>query len=81
MDALPHTEPEEIRKNLIQHITHPVRWTEMTRNMERDGVTEYYEVGTDDTLQKIVSRMCPMLKVSSINEIKEYSNILLTKIL
>lgn len=76
VDALPHTVPEEIRKNLIQHITHPVRWTEMTYNMERDGVTEFYEVGTDDTLQKIVSRMCPMLKVSSINEAEEYLNIL-----
>lgn len=81
VDALPHTNPEEIRRNLIQHITHPVRWTEMTQNMERDGVTEFYEVGTDDTLQKIVARMCPVLKVSSINEAKEYSNILLTNIL
>lgn len=79
VDALPHTDPEEIRKNLILHITHPVRWTEMVQNMKYDGITEFYEVGTDDTLQKIVIRMCPDLKIASINEAKEYSNILLTK--
>lgn len=79
VDALPHTDPEEIRKNLILHITHPVRWTEMVQNMKYGGITEFYEVGTDDTLQKIVIRMCPDLKIASINEAKEYSNILLTK--
>lgn len=66
VDALPHTDPEEIRNNLIQHITHPVLWTDMTRNMAKDGVTDFYEVGTDDTLQKIVARMCPNNNVQSI---------------
>ena len=54
VDALPHMNPEEIKNNLIQHITHPVLWTDMTHNMVKDGVNEFYEVGTDDTLQKIV---------------------------
>lgn len=72
VDALPHTDPEEIRNNLIQHITHPVLWTDMTRNMAKDGVTDYYEVGTDDTLQKIVARMCPNNNVQSIWDIPVY---------
>lgn len=66
VDALPHTDPEKIKENLIQHITHPVLWTSMTFNMKNDGVTEFYEVGTDDTLQKIVKRMCPDCKVDSL---------------
>lgn len=72
VDALPHTDPEEIRNNLIQHITHPVLWTDITRNMTKDGVTDFYEVGTDDTLQKIVARMCPNQNVQSIWDIPEY---------
>ena len=44
VDALPHTDPNEIKENLIQHITHPVLWTTMTHNMVKDGVTEFYEV-------------------------------------
>lgn len=73
VDALPHTDPEEIRENLIQHITHPVRWTEMTYNMARDGVMEFYEVGTDDTLEKIVRRMCPDLHQQSLLDVPTYS--------
>ena len=72
VDALPHTDPEEIKQNLIQHITHPVLWTDMTRNMERDGVTEFYEVGTDDTLVKIVNRMYPSLHCQSLLDVPSY---------
>jgi [acyl-carrier-protein] S-malonyltransferase len=74
VDGLPHTNINEIRNNLIQHITHPVLWTTMVQNMEKAGVQEYYEVGTDDTLQKIVTRMCPDKKVSSIMEVQTYLN-------
>lgn len=72
VDALPHSNPEEIRENLIQHITHPVLWTSMTHNMVKDGVTEFYEVGTDDTLEKIVRRMYPNLPVQSLLDVKSY---------
>lgn len=73
VDALPHTDPEEIRANLIQHITHPVLWTAMTHNMVKDGVTEFYEVGTDDTLEKIVRRMYPSLRQQSLLDVPTYA--------
>lgn len=72
VDALPHTNPEEIRANLIQHITHPVLWTTMTHNMVKDGVKEFYEVGTDDTLEKIVHRMYPDLLQLSLLDVPTY---------
>lgn len=80
VDGKPHIQAKEIKANLIEHITHPVLWTSMVNNMVNDGVTEFYEAGTDDTLQKIVGRMYPKLKVSSLlhcnsyhNKIKDYS--------
>ena len=73
VDALPHTDPEEIRANLIQHITHPVLWTSMTHNMVKDGVTEFYEVGTDDTLEKIVRRMYSDLHQQSLLDVPTYA--------
>lgn len=73
VDALPHTDPDEIRNNLIQHITHPVLWTLMTHNMVNDGVTEFYEVGTDDTLEKIVRRMYPNLHQQSLLDVPTYA--------
>lgn len=72
VDGLPHTNPQEIKRNLIEHITHPVLWTTIVNNMVRDGVDSFYEVGTDDTLQKIVKRMCPDKKVYSLWDIPTY---------
>lgn len=75
VDAKAHTNAEEIKENLIHHITHPVLWTTMVHNMVVDGATEFYEVGTDDTLQKIVARMYPNLRVTSLWEAPIYYNI------
>lgn len=65
-DGLPHTDPKEIQENQIKLMTNPVQWTGITMNMVKNGVTEFYECGTDDTLQKIVRRMTPESLVTSI---------------
>lgn len=65
-DGLPHTNPKEILENQIKLMTYPVQWTGITMNMLQNGVTEFYECGTDDTLQKIVRRMAPESLVTSI---------------
>ena len=44
-------------------------------NMKANGVTEWYEVGCDDTLQKIVARMVPDLTVKSIWDTPAYQGI------
>ena len=76
VDALPHINPDEIKNNLVQHITHPVLWTSMTYNMANDGVTDFYEVGTDDTLEKIVRRMYPDLHQQSLLEVPTYNGVI-----
>lgn len=65
-DGLPHTDPKEILENQIKLMTYPVQWTDITMNMVKKGVTEFYECGTDDTLQKIVKRMAPESLVTSL---------------
>ena len=65
-DGLPHTDPKEILENQIKLMTYPVQWTNITFNMVKNGVTEFYECGTEDTLQKIVKRMTPESLVTSI---------------
>jgi len=71
-DGLPHTDPQEILENQIKLMTYPVQWTAITRNMVKNGVTEFYECGTDDTLQKIVRRMTPESLVTSLHHISTY---------
>ena len=72
VDGEPHTNPQEILDNQIKLMTFPVQWTKLTNNMVANGVTEFYEVGTDDTLQKIVSRMKPHSMVTSLLHIPSY---------
>lgn len=77
VDGKLHTNIEEIKANLIQHITHPVQWTTMVNNMDAMGVTTYLEAGPDDTLQKIVNRMFPRSNVLALADIPMYKNVII----
>jgi [acyl-carrier-protein] S-malonyltransferase len=57
VDALPYTDAEEIKKNLIAQLTAPVRWTQIVEKMIADGVSEFTEVGPGNVLQGLVSKV------------------------
>ena len=66
VDAMPHTDPAEIRANLIAQLTAPVRWTQTVRNMVADGATEFVELGPGKVLQGLVSKIAPGVTVSGM---------------
>ena len=74
-DGKPHTDPQDILETELKLMTYPVQWTDITMNMKANGVTEWYEVGCDDTLQKIVARMLPDMTVKSIWDTPTYQGI------
>ena len=76
VDGELNLDPEKIKNNLIEHITHPVLWTHMVHNMVSSGVDKFYEVGPDDTLQKIVTRMYPEKKITTIWSIPIYLSLI-----
>lgn len=55
--ALPVTDPDTIRQNLILQLTSPVRWTQTVLQMSADGADEYIELGPGTTLQGMVKRI------------------------
>ena len=57
VDALPHTDPAEIKANLVAQLTAPVRWTQTVRNMIADGATEFVELGPGKVLQGLVAKI------------------------
>ena len=59
VDALPHTDPDEIRRNLLMQLTSPVRWTQTVKNMVADGATAFVEVGPGTVLQGLVKKIAP----------------------
>jgi [acyl-carrier-protein] S-malonyltransferase len=57
VDALPYTDPEAIKANLIAQLTAPVRWTQIVEKMIADGVTEFTELGPGNVLQGLVKKV------------------------
>ena len=49
--ATPQTDPERIRRNLLEQLTSPVRWTQTVNQMIADGANEFYEFGPGDVLK------------------------------
>lgn len=64
VDALPHTDPAEIKANLVAQLTSPVRWTHTVRNMIADGATEFVELGPGKVLQGLVLKIDRAMAVS-----------------
>ncbi len=57
VSALPTTDPEQIKANLLQQLTSPVRWTQTIRNMMADGATEFVELGPGTVLTGLLKRI------------------------
>ncbi len=57
VDAKPHTDPAEIKANLVAQLTAPVRWTQSVQNMVADGADEFIELGPGKVLQGLVGKI------------------------
>ena len=66
VDAKPHTDPAEIKENLIKQLTAPVRWTQDVEAMIADGADEFIELGPGKVLQGLVSKINPNVAVSGM---------------
>lgn len=69
VDALPHTDPSEIKDNLLKQLTAPVRWSHIVTNMAADGMTEAVELGPGNVLQGLVGRTCKSVAVSGFQSL------------
>ena len=57
VDAQAHTNPEEIKANLIAQLTAPVRWTQEVQNMIAAGATNFTECGPGKVLQGLIGKI------------------------
>ena len=57
VDALPHTDPADIKQNLIAQLTSSVRWTQTVEHMIADGADDFTECGPGNVLQGLIGRI------------------------
>ena len=57
VDALPHTDPAEIKANLVAQLTASVRWTQTVKNMVADGADDFTECGPGAVLQGLIKKI------------------------
>ena len=67
VNALPVTEPAEIKKNLISQLTAPVKWTQIIQNMMGDGATSFTEIGPGKVLQGLVKKVDRSMETSGVS--------------
>lgn len=61
------TDPESIKKNLVDQLTGPVRWTQLVQAMIADGATRFTEVGPGKVLQGLVLKIDKSMEVNGVN--------------
>lgn len=63
--AIGVTNPDDIKKNLIDQLTAPVKWTQIMKQMIADGATSVTEVGPAKVLQGLFKKLDREFKTES----------------
>ncbi len=66
VNALPCIEINAIKKNLVDQLTAPVRWTQSVQNMVKDRAKTFTECGPGKVLQGLVKKIAPEVTVMSL---------------
>lgn len=70
VNALPVTDPVEIKQNLIAQLTAPVRWTQTVKNMIAGGATSFTEIGPGKVLQGLVKKVDRNMETAGIDRLE-----------
>ncbi|NNE43272.1 MAG: ACP S-malonyltransferase [Gemmatimonadetes bacterium] len=74
--AQPVTDAAEIRKNLVDQMTSPVRWAESMQHLVAAGSLEYYELGAGKVLRGLLRSIDRSAKCRTIGKPDEVEAVL-----
>jgi [acyl-carrier-protein] S-malonyltransferase len=69
--AAAHTDPEQIKFNLLNQLVSPVRWYECVQLIVSRGVTDFYEVGPSRVLKGLMRKIDSNVKVINIEKAED----------
>jgi [acyl-carrier-protein] S-malonyltransferase len=64
--AAPISDPEEIKRRLVEQVTGTVRWRECVAYMGANGITDVFEIGSGKVLAGLAKRIVKELNATSI---------------
>lgn len=64
--AMPISDPDEIRRRLVEQVTGTVRWRECVQFLAANGITDVYEIGAGKVLSGLVARIEKSLKATPV---------------
>jgi len=68
VDALPHSDPVEIREILVKQVIHPVRWENSIRYLLDLGIDQFCEVGPGNVLRGLMKRISRKTPFENFND-------------
>ncbi len=74
-DTLPITGKDEIRDALSRQLVSPVKWEMLIRNMVKDGVSKFYEIGSGKVLTGLIKKIEPSVEVYNISTYEDIINL------
>lgn len=68
VDARPIQHPDEVRRELVEQLTAPVRWTDSIRELARRGASHFVEIGPGNVLTGLVGRIVQAASAVSVGD-------------
>ena len=76
VNVSPETNPDKLRKNLIDQVTGTVRWRETMKFADKQGVKKVIELGSGKVLSGIAKRMIKNVVTISIEKTQDFESFL-----
>jgi [acyl-carrier-protein] S-malonyltransferase len=77
VDSTPELCKDNIRDSLSRQLVSPVRWEASVKNMIKDGVTSFYEIGSGKVLAGLVKKIdtsAAVFNISALEDIIKFLN-------
>jgi len=67
---------EEVKDALIEQVTHPIKWVDIIKRINSEGITHFIEVGPGNVLKKLIKQILPKAKVYNVYDSESLEKII-----